>query len=74
MSNFRAIDRQSGYVLPPSVDEWLPERHLARFIGEVIGGLDLGPNRARHPEQSHQSDAHDHFSFPPFSWSLDSRP
>jgi transposase len=42
MSNFRAIDRKSGYVLPPSVDEWLPERHLARFIGEVIDDLDLG--------------------------------
>ena len=42
MSNFRAIDRNSGYVLPPSVDEWLPEKHLARFIGEVIDDLDLG--------------------------------
>jgi transposase len=42
MSNFRAIDRKSGYVLPPSVDEWLPEKHLARIIGEVIDDLDLG--------------------------------
>src|SRR6202034_297936 len=42
MSNFRVIDRKSGYVLPPSVDEWLPERHLARFIGEVIDDLELG--------------------------------
>jgi hypothetical protein len=23
------------------VDEWLPERHLARFVVEVIDGLDL---------------------------------
>ena len=28
-------------MLPPSVDEWLPERHLARFVVEVIDGLDL---------------------------------
>src|ERR1700728_2119473 len=42
MSNFRAIDRQTGYLLPPSVDEWLPEKHLARFIVEVVDGLDLG--------------------------------
>ena len=28
--------------MPPSVDEWLPERHLARFVVEVIDGLDLG--------------------------------
>ena len=33
MSNFRTIDRQTGFLLPPSVDEWLPEKHLARFVG-----------------------------------------
>jgi len=42
MTNFRTIDRQTGYLLPPSVDEWLPEKHLARFIVEAIDGLDLG--------------------------------
>jgi transposase len=42
MDNFRSIDRQTGYLLPPSVDEWLPERHLARFVVEVIDGFDLG--------------------------------
>src|SRR6202789_2147595 len=41
MSNFRAIDRETGFLLPPSIDEWLPERHLARFVVEVIDGLDL---------------------------------
>ena len=41
MSNFRAIDRQTGFLLPPSVDEWLPEKHLARFVVEVIDGLDF---------------------------------
>ena len=35
------IDRQTGFLLPPSVDEWLPEKHLARFVVEVIDGLDL---------------------------------
>ena len=25
----------------PSVDEWLPEKHLARFVVEVVDGLDL---------------------------------
>jgi hypothetical protein len=33
MSNFRSI--QTGFLLPPSVDEWLPEKHLARFVVEV---------------------------------------
>ena len=41
MSNFRPIDRQTGFLLPPSVDEWLPQRHLARFVVEVVDGLDL---------------------------------
>lgn len=41
MSNFRLIDRDTGFLMPPSVDEWLPERHLARFVVEVVAGLDL---------------------------------
>src|SRR5436853_4156488 len=41
MSNFRLVDRDTGFLLPPSVDEWLPERHLARFVVEVIEGLEL---------------------------------
>jgi transposase len=41
MSNFRPTDRDTGFLMPPSVDEWLPERHLARFIVEVVEGLDL---------------------------------
>jgi len=41
MSNFRTIHRDTAFLLPPSVDEWLPDRHLARFVVEVIDGLDL---------------------------------
>ncbi len=41
MNNFRPIKRDTGFLLPPSVDEWLPERHLARFVVEIIDGLDL---------------------------------
>lgn len=41
MSNFRPIDRQTGFLLPPSVDDWLPQKHLARFVVELIDGLDL---------------------------------
>jgi len=41
MSNLRSIDRYTAYRLPPSVDDWLPQDHLARFIVEVEDGLDL---------------------------------
>ncbi len=40
MSTFRPLDRDTGFLLPPLVDEWLPERHLARFVVEMIEGLD----------------------------------
>jgi len=41
LSNFRPIDRETGFLLPPSVDDWLPERHLARFVVEVVDRLDV---------------------------------
>ena len=41
MINFRQIDRDTVFLLPPSVDEWLPEKHLARFVVEVVEGLEL---------------------------------
>src|SRR3954468_19901401 len=41
MKNFRPVDRDTGFLMPPSVDEWLPERHLARFVVDVIASLDL---------------------------------
>jgi transposase len=47
MSRFIQFDRNQQYLLPPSVDEWLPEGHLARFIVEVIDQLDLS-NLTRH--------------------------
>ena len=41
MSRFIAVDRDTAYLLPPSVDEWLPQDHLARFVVEVIDQMDL---------------------------------
>ena len=29
------------YLLPPSLEDWLPESHLARFVAELSGELDL---------------------------------
>jgi len=34
-------NRKQAYLLPPSIDEWLPKEHLARFIIEVTDQLDL---------------------------------
>ena len=35
------VDRETPFLLPPSIDEWLPQQHLARFVVEVVAGLDL---------------------------------
>ena len=43
MSNFRQCDRQTPYLLPPSVDEWLPPDHLARFVVDIVEQLELSP-------------------------------
>ena len=41
MSPFLVIDRKTDYLLPPSVDDWLSQDHLARFLVEVVDQLDL---------------------------------
>ena len=43
---FKAYDRAQLYVLPPSLDEWLPPGHLAYFILDVIDRLDLSAGTA----------------------------
>jgi transposase len=40
-TRFKAVDRETPYLLPPSVQDWLPEPHLARFVVEVVSKLDL---------------------------------
>jgi Transposase and inactivated derivatives len=40
-TRFKAVDRETPYLLPPSVQDWLPEDHLARFVVEVVSKLDL---------------------------------
>jgi len=59
MSRFIIVDRESDYLFPPSMSDWLPENHLARFVAEVVGQLDLSDiikhysgrgSKAHHPE------------------------
>jgi transposase len=38
---FKQCDRETIYLFPPSVQEWLPEGHLARFVVEVVEQLNL---------------------------------
>jgi len=40
--NVRAGDVDQLFLMPPSVRDWLPEGHLAFFVGDVVAELDLG--------------------------------
>lgn len=38
---FVTIDRNTPYLLPPSIQDYLPENHLARFVVEMVDLLDM---------------------------------
>lgn len=44
--HFKPLDRDTLYLLPPSVQDWLPQEHLARYVVDLVGKLDLTPIRA----------------------------
>jgi len=40
---FRSYDQHQSFLLPPSLDDWLPAGHTARFVSDVVDDvLDLG--------------------------------
>lgn len=58
-SKFIFTDRNQQYMFPPSIDDWLPENHLARFVVDIVSQLDLRPisesykgtgSKAYHPD------------------------
>jgi len=49
---FRAFVPEQDLLLPPSLDEWLPAGHMARFIAELVDEhLDLSRIRAGYTEE-----------------------
>ena len=38
---FRAYEPDQLLLMPPALSDWVPEKHLARFVGDVVDGLDL---------------------------------
>lgn len=58
-TKFISTDRKQQYMFPPTIDDWLPENHLARFVVDIVGQLDIkaltesynsGGSKAYHPE------------------------
>lgn len=49
---FRVFVPDQMMLLPPSLDEWLPQDHLARFVAELVDEvLDLAPILAAYTEK-----------------------
>lgn len=40
--NVREVQRDQLWLMPPSVQDWLPDDHLAWFVLDVVAELDLG--------------------------------
>lgn len=47
-TTFRPYSPDQELLLPPSLNEWLPEGHLAYFFGDVVEELDLSAFYARY--------------------------
>jgi len=48
---FRTCSLEQPFLLPPSLQEWLPEHHLARFVADVVAQLDLSGIYAHYQRQ-----------------------
>src|SRR5690348_16864085 len=57
--NFLSCDRDQVLLLPPDLNDWLPEGHLARFVIEVVGALDLDGIYGYYRADGHGRPAHD---------------
>jgi transposase len=51
--NFLACDREQSFLLPPDVREWLPEEHLAWFVIDAVGVMDLSRFYAAYRQDGH---------------------
>ena len=41
MKTYRPYEPNQVLLLPPSLDDWLPKGHLARFVAEIVEDLEL---------------------------------
>jgi transposase len=57
--NFLGCDRGQAFLLPPSLDEWLPEDHFARFVIAAVEAMDLSAFYADYRADGRGRPAHD---------------
>lgn len=54
---FRPDNLKQDLLLPPSLQDWLPEKHLAHFLAEVVESLDLGAIYSSYEEKDGRGQA-----------------
>jgi hypothetical protein len=47
--NFIESCREQGFLLPPDVRDWLPAEHLAWFVIDAVGQMDLSAFYGSYP-------------------------
>ena len=57
--NFRSVDRDQLYVMPPSITEWLPEGHFAWAVLAAVDEMDLAEFIAAHRSDGRGGAAYD---------------
>jgi transposase len=55
---YRPYEPEQTLLLPPALDNWLPEGHLARFVSDVVDELDLSAIEATYEDEER--------GFPPY--------
>ena len=48
---YRPYEPEQTLLLPPALEDWLPEGHLARFVSDVVDELDLSEIEARYEDE-----------------------
>ena len=38
---YKSYEPAQSFLFPPNIKDWLPEDHLAYFVGDVVDQLDL---------------------------------
>jgi transposase len=58
-SKFKYADRETPFMFPPNMEDWLPEGHLARFIVDIVSRLDISDIRSSYSEQTKGQQAYE---------------
>ncbi len=57
--NIKTVNRQQIYLMPPSLQEWLPEKDMAWFIIDVVEQMDLGAYYRKYRADGRGREAYD---------------